>query len=118
MRVGAVVEIQQNGAGEWPVTLLERAYTASRAIALALVVAPGLRAAVDRELDPIVPRSPLQIFGVRYFDANDDDVITLARTARVVVASSPSLCERLTRSGVEYVGAEEGFSRLARFTDA
>lgn len=92
--------------------LVTTAYRASAGGEIVLVVDDAVREAVEAALDEAVPRIGLDVRGVRYHPADDDDLVRLAADAGLVVASSAAFRARLDQGGIACRSPEEGLRAL------
>jgi hypothetical protein len=85
--VQAVIEVSYSPSGELPRELLRQAYVASQFGTIVFVLAGPTAPEIDRVLDDLVLRLPLDIPGVRYVDrANETSIIEFVVSAEHVFA--------------------------------
>jgi hypothetical protein len=114
-RPWAVVEIT-SGTGERERTeLIRAAYRSSNSGVVALALRGITRQIVDRALDSIVDIRRDRVRGVVYIDADrsQEDVLTAASRAEVVVAETEEFRAQLLSRGIVPLGIDEGASILS-----
>lgn len=120
MHVRAVIEIMTDPVGGFPAELLRSLYRASDQGMLALALERFDPDSVDAILDDIVSLLPLDIPGVLYVDAGNDEALrSLIRSAVRVFVFSPRFRFRIEKFGVDprlvwtVSSAEELLSQLS-----
>jgi hypothetical protein len=111
MRVIAVVEIPPNDETGLRSGLLRAAYFASRHGPVVLLVPPGGRTAIDRDLNPMVA-SNRSVHGVIYGDACDGWIWQAAGPTTVVVGHSAHARARAGEKGATWIDLACGSSAL------
>lgn len=100
----AVVEITADAVGEDRSGLLLSAYRASRAGVVGLALRGVTPASVDHVLDGVVDSRDTAVKGVVFLDAAEEATLLAAAShAKLVVAATPRLRERLRAHGIRAV---------------
>lgn len=105
-QVGAVVEIAEETCSTSLAEVVASSYRASRRALVVLILNGVSPREVDTALNPVVRSEGLDVQGVLYLSIEDEAaVLSAARAALVVVATSERLSLKLRREGLECLNA-------------
>lgn len=109
----SVVEIDRRTDEALIEALLAATYRASERESSAVLLRGVRTETADRMLDPVVSRQGPGAAGLRYLDEQEEDhYVEAASRAKIIVASTPGLRDRLTSRGLSPLGPREGLRAL------